>query len=317
MKLKIDSRFSEFLRKINFGFLKKIFFLIGLSYFCIYFFSRHDHFLFNISFEKDRKIIFLSFLFCILSVYLNAFAWESIVRWFGGGDIKRNLVSFYVLTNALKYVPGGIWHFFERFNFVKNISSPQLAFYSTLIEPYFMLCASFLLASIGVIFSPIYLFLVVPLIFLNSKLIYFILRSLESLKSKAVGVLKLPNSQYQFKKTIKIISFFPTKAFLFELGFILSKFMGFLVCVNKFHSVNHNEMFFLLIIFSLSWSVGLIVPLAPGGFGVFEACFLLFPGRNIPLDPMLDSLVLYRIISTSVDLLLSFPYLFRKILKKI
>lgn len=259
----------------------------------------------------------MSLLFCILSVYLNAFAWKSIVSWFGGGDIKRNLVSFYVLTNVLKYVPGGIWHFVERFNFVKNISSPQLAFYSTLIEPYFMLCASFLFASIGVIFSPIYLFLVVPLIFLNSKLIYFILISLESLKSKAVGVLKLPNSQYQFKQTIKIISFFPMKAFLFEIGFILSKFMGFFVCVSKFYSVNHNEIFFLLIIFSLSWAVGLIVPLAPSGFGVFEACFLLFPGRTIPLDPMLDSLVLYRIISTSVDLLLSFPYLFRKILKKI
>ena len=317
MKLKIYSRVSEFLKKINFGFLKKIFFLIGLSYFCIYFFSRHDQILFNISFQKDRNIIFLSFLFCILSVYLNAFAWKSIVVWFGGGDIKRNLVSFYVLTNVLKYVPGGIWHFVERFNFVKNISNPQLAFYSTLIEPYFMLCASFLFASIGVIFSPIYLFLVVPLFFLNSKLIYFILRSLESLKSKAVGVLKLPNSQYQFIKTIKIISFFPSKSFLFEIGFILSKFMGFFVCVSKFYSVNHNEMFFLLIIFSLSWSVGLIVPLAPSGFGVFEASFLLFPGRTIPLDPMLDSLVLYRIISTSVDLLLSFPYLFRKIFKKI
>ena len=135
MKLKFYSRFYDFLKKINFGFLKKICFLIGLSYFCIYFFSRHDQILFNISFEKDRNIIFLSFLFCILSVYLNAFAWESIVVWFGGRDIKRNLVSFYVLTNVLKYVPGGIWPFVERFNFVHNISNHQLAFSSTLIEP--------------------------------------------------------------------------------------------------------------------------------------------------------------------------------------
>ena len=43
---------------------------------------------------------------------------------------------------------------------LKNISNPQLAFYSTLIEPYFMLSSSFFLASFGVIFSPFYFFLI-------------------------------------------------------------------------------------------------------------------------------------------------------------
>ena len=175
MKSKIQKEWhGKFLRKINFDFLKKIFFLIGLSYFCIYFFSKLDQISFNISFEKDGDILFLSFLFCILSVYLNAFAWESIVIWFGKNTVNSKLVSFYVLSNVLKYVPGGIWHFVERFNFLKNISNPELAFYSILIEPYFMLCASFLLASLGIIFSPFYLFLVMPLMFLNRKLIYFV-----------------------------------------------------------------------------------------------------------------------------------------------
>ena len=318
MKLKIQKEFNgKFLKKINFDILKKIFFLIGLSYFCIYFFSKLDQISFDISFEKDRNIIFLSFLFCILSVYLNAFAWESIVIWFGKNSIKSKLVSFYVLSNVLKYIPGGIWHFVERFNFVKNISSPELAFYSTLIEPYFMLCASFFIASIGIIFSPFYLFLVIPLLLLNRKLIYFVLRKLESIKSKSVGVLKLPNSHYQFQKKIKLISFFPTKAFLCEIGFILSKFIGFFVCFNKFYSVEKHEILFLLIIFCVSWSIGLIVPLAPSGVGVFEASFLLFPGRNIPLEPLLETLLLFRIISTSADLFLSFPYLLRVISKKI
>ena len=318
MKSKIQKEWhGKFLRKINFDLLKKIFFLIGLSYFCIYFLSKLDQISFNISFEKDGDILFLSFLFCILSVYLNAFAWESIVIWFGKNTVNSKLVSFYVLSNVLKYVPGGIWHFVERFNFLKNISTPELAFYSILIEPYFMLCASFLLASLGIIFSPFYLFLVMPLMFLNRKLIYFVLRRLEALKSKSVGGLKLPDSQYQFQKKIKLIYFFPTKAFLFEIGFIFSKFIGFLVCFSKFYPDYNNEILFLLIIFCLSWSAGLIFPLAPSGVGVFEACFLLFPGRNIPLEPMLESLVLYRIISTSADLFLSFPYLLRKISKRI
>jgi len=72
-----------------------------------------------------------------------------------------------------------------------------------------------------------------------------------------------------------------------------------------------------LVIFSLSWSLGLIVPAAPGGVGVFEACFLFLVGRNIPENIILVSLIYFRVISTLADLLLSFPFLLRKTFNKI
>ena len=158
-----------------------------------------------------------SFFFCVLSVYLNAFAWVYIIKWFGKECRRNNLISFYVFTNVLKYVPGGIWHFVERFNFVKKISNSQIALYSTLIEPYFMLSGSFLLALLGVIFSPFYFFLILPLVFLNRKLIYTVLNRLELLKAKLVEVLKLTNSKDQYENRINIISFFPARALLLEI----------------------------------------------------------------------------------------------------
>ena len=150
--------YFKFLKKINFDGLKSIFFISSLLYFCVYFFYNIDQISFDINLERNGINIFLSFLFCVLSIYLNAYAWKYIVKWFGKEFKSNNLVSFYVLTNILKYVPGGIWHFVERFNFIKKISNPQIALYSTLIEPYFMLSGSFLLASLGLIFSPLYFF---------------------------------------------------------------------------------------------------------------------------------------------------------------
>ena len=145
MRFKIKRiSYSKLFKNINIGILKNLFFLLSISYFSIYFYRNFDQSSFNIDFPRNIKYIFLSFLFCILSIFFNALAWKNIVIWFGINKIKKNLISFYVLTNVLKYVPGGIWHFLERFNFLKNISNPTLAFYSTLIEPYFMLCASFL-----------------------------------------------------------------------------------------------------------------------------------------------------------------------------
>ena len=312
-----NQSYWKFLKKFNFGGLKNIFFVSSLLYFCIYFFYNIDQISFNINLEKNGINLFLSFLFCVLSIYLNAYAWKYIVKWFGKEFKSYNLVSFYVLTNILKYVPGGIWHFVERFNFIKKISNTQIALYSSLIEPYFMLSGSFLLASLGVIFSPLYFFLILPLVFLNRKLIYLVLKGLGSLKGKIFKVLRLSNSKTKFEKRIDIVSFFPTKALLLEIGFVLSKFIGFYICLNTFYTSNTLNIIFLLVIFSLSWTLGLVVPTAPGGVGVFEACLLFLVGRNIPQNAILVSLIYFRVISTSADLLLSFPFLIRKLFKRI
>jgi len=129
--------------------------------------------------------------------------------------------------------------------------------------------------------------------------------------------LKLPNSEDQFEERINIISFFPTKALFLEIGFVLSKFIGFYICLNTFYASNNLNIIFLLGIFSLSWSLGLVVPAAPGGVGVFEACFLFFVGKSIPQNIILITLIYFRIISTSADLLLSLPFLIRKVSKRI
>jgi len=307
--------YFKFLKKINFGCLKSIFFISSLLYFCIYFIYNFDQISFDINLERNGINLSLSFLFCVLSIYLNAYAWKYIVKWFGIEFKSNNLVSFYVLTNILKYVPGGIWHFVERFNFIKKISNLQIALYSTLIEPYFMLSGSFLLASLGLIFSPIYFFLIFPLVFLNRKLIYLVLKRIGSFKGKVFEVLRLPNSKDQFEERINIISFFPTRALILEIGFVLSKFIGFYICLNTFYTNNTLNSIFLLVIFSLSWSVGLVVPTAPGGVGVLEACLLLFVGKSIPENIIFISLVYFRVISTSADLLLSLPFLIGKVSK--
>ena len=306
----------KFLKKINFSGLKSIFFLSSLFYFCIYFFYNFDQISFDINLEKNGINLSLSFLFCILSIYLNAYAWKYIVKWFGKEFKTNDLVSFYVLTNILKYVPGGIWHFVERFNFIKNLSNPQIALYSTLIEPYFMLCGSFLLASLGIIYSPLYFFLILPFIFLNRKLIYFVLKRLGSLKGKVFKFLRLANSREQFGR-INIISFFPAKALFLEVSFVLSKFIGFYICLNTFYTSNTLNILYLLVIFSLSWSLGLLIPTAPSGVGVFEAFLLFFAGRDIPQNAIFVGLIYFRFISTSADLLLSFPFLIKKLLKRI
>ena len=53
--------------------------------------------------------------------------------------------------------------------------------------------------------------------------------------------------------------------------------------------------------FALAWTVGLVVPAAPGGLGVFEATLLLRVGSEVPEAPLLAVVLCYRVIATIAD----------------
>ena len=91
---KRNQPYLKFIKKINFGGLKSTFFIISLSYFCIYFFDNIDQISFDINLERNGTNLSLSFLFCVLSIFLNAYAWKYIVKWFGNELNINNLVSF-------------------------------------------------------------------------------------------------------------------------------------------------------------------------------------------------------------------------------
>ena len=84
MRLNINNQtYFKSLKKINFGGLKSIFFISSLSYFCIYFFLNIGQISFDINLGRNGINLSLSFLFCVLSIYLNAYAWKYIVKSFG------------------------------------------------------------------------------------------------------------------------------------------------------------------------------------------------------------------------------------------
>ena len=307
---------KKYFLKINFKIYKNIFFFISIFYFTYYLIFNIE----DISFEIKRVIyyiyILLSFLFCILSIYFNGLAWKNIIIWFGQSLKSNNLISFYISTNSLKYVPGGVWHFVERFTFLKERVNENLAFYVNLIEPYFMLSTSLLLTSLGVIYNPLFLLFLLPSIFLHRNLIYIIIIKLQSFKNKSIRIFKLNYTKSQFDEKIKIKSSFPFKILSIEILFILFKFFGFILCFYIFNDLGNLDYLFIFTIFCLSWSIGLIIPAAPGGIGVFEGCFLFLIGNDYSQSSLIMSLIIFRFISSSADLLLSAPLFIQKIIRR-
>ena len=307
---------KKYFLKINFKTFKNIFFFISIFYFTYYLIFNKEDISFEIKEEIYYSYIFLSFLFCILSVFFNGLAWKNIIIWFGQNLKNNNLISFYILTNSLKYIPGGVWHFYERFTFLKKRINEKLAFFVNLIEPYFMLSASLLLTSLGVIYNPLFLIFLLPSILLHRNLIYIIIIKLQSFKNKSIRIFKINYTKSQFDEKIKIKSSFPFKILSIEILFILFKFLGFIFCFYIFNDSNNLDYLFIFTIFSLSWSIGLIIPAAPGGIGVFEGCFLFLIGNDYSQSSLIMSLIIFRFISSCTDLILSAPLFIKKVIKR-
>jgi len=307
---------KKYFLKINFKTFKNIFFFISIFYFTYYLIFNKEDISFEIKEEIYYSYIFLSFLFCILSVFFNGLAWKNIIIWFGQNLKNNNLISFYILTNSLKYIPGGVWHFYERFTFLKKRINEKLAFFVNLIEPYFMLSASLLLTSLGVIYNPLFLIFLLPSILLHRNLIYIIIIKLQSFKNKSIRIFKINYTKSQFDEKIKIKSSFPFKILSIEILFILFKFLGFIFCFYIFNDSNNLDYLFIFTIFSLSWSIGLIIPAAPGGIGVFEGCFLFLIGNDYSQSSLIMSLIIFRFISSCTDLILSAPLFIKQVIKR-
>ena len=89
-------------------------------------------------------------------------------------------------------------------------------------------------------------------------------------------------------------------ALVLQLLFVLCRFAGFWCSVQAF-GISSPVPFTWLAAFGLAYAVGLVVPGAPGGLGVFEATLLLRLSGAVPEAQLLAVVLSYRLLSTLAD----------------
>ena len=266
-----------------------------------------------------REILWLScgILFSFLSIIINAYAWKMLIISIGCNSKKLNIVKIFLNTNMYKYLPGGIWHFVSRFNILRLNFSIQKSVESILLEPLLMLVAGLIFIPFGN--SNIYIWIICwssPLVFLP-RLRDFIIKNLKLMKSniftnseKVIDknfVKNKPNNSTEI--------FYPYKSLLIEIIFILFRYLGFFCCISAFNMGSLLSQWQLISSFSLAWIIGLIVPAAPGGLGVFESVFLFSLASQLPEAPLLAALLCYRLASTVADIFAALVFPVKRLLK--
>jgi uncharacterized membrane protein YbhN (UPF0104 family) len=229
-----------------------------------------------------------------------AWVWTWILRDLNQPAPTGKFIQAYLKTNIAKYVPGNVWHFYGRIVAANKAGvSGGAATLSVLLEPLLMASA----ALIFVLFNSLFvgnntpLTLVIQILCLTMVLIVVhplflnpATRFLSRLK------IKKADSRVLAPATVSIRRY-PLRPLLGELGFLLLRGMGFILTVLAFKDLEWQHIPVLLSAFSLAWLLGLVVPGAPGGIGVFEATVLALLQARFPPATIISAIAMYRLVS--------------------
>ncbi len=209
----------------------------------------------------------------------------------------------YLKTNVAKYLPGNVWHFFGRVRALQETGTPTgIAVLGVVMEPLLMAVAALILACLGgkQLVGPQSRLLQIgvacaALVVVHPRIFNPILQQLGRAKAKAQGL------NFAGDRT-SLLRAYPLRPLLGEIGFVLLRSLGFIIIVAALQPVTTVSAFAALVAaFSLAWLLGLVVPGAPGGIGVFEATAIPLLSGQFPVAVVLSSVAIYRLVSVLAE----------------
>jgi glycosyltransferase 2 family protein len=228
--------------------------------------------------------------------------WTWVLKELNQSVSAIEFIQVYLKTNIAKYLPGNVWHYYGRIMAAKNANVPtNIATLSVLLEPLLMLAAALIIIVLfgselvvnNLKFNLIilqFLSLIIVLGILHPRFLNPAIKLLDKWKNKK------SNGENQLINSF-IIKRYPVKPLLGELVFLGLRCAGFILTMLALTSVNWAQIPLLVGVFSCAWVLGLVVPGAPGGLGVFETTAMLLLQYHFPAALVISAIALYRLIS--------------------
>lgn len=230
--------------------------------------------------------------------------WTWVLKELNQSVSSIEFIQVYLKTNIAKYLPGNVWHYYGRIMAAKNANIPtSIATLSVLLEPLLMLAAALIIIvlfasqivvsinnwKINLIMLQL-LGLIIVLGILHPRFLNPVIELLDRWKNKK------SHPENQLIDSF-IINRYPVKPLLGEIVFLGLRGAGFILTMLAISSLTWQQIPLLFGTFSCAWVMGLIVPGAPGGLGVFETITILLLQYHFPAALVISAIALYRLVS--------------------
>ncbi|MDX2229736.1 MAG: lysylphosphatidylglycerol synthase domain-containing protein [Leptolyngbyaceae cyanobacterium bins.349] len=216
------------------------------------------------------------------------------------------LIPAYLQTNIAKYLPGNVWHYYGRVTAATQAGATlETATVSVLLEPLLMAISALLVALLGGqaiarnygngLWIGLCLGLLITLLLIHPRVLNPVLQRLAQTKQKALPTHAITTPSH--------LTHYPWLALVGNLVFLLLRGVGFLAVFWAIAPFALAQVPFLFSGFSLAWLLGLVVPGAPGGLGIFEATAIALLGTVYPSAVVLAVVACYRLVSVIAEAL--------------
>lgn len=238
----------------------------------------------------------LAFGATLLAHIWNGWVWSWVLQSLQQPMDGRWSTLVYLRTNLWKYIPGNVWHFYGRLRALTKHSVPTgTALAGVVLDPLMMAAAALLLGLL----SPTR-YRLLQLLGLVGVLLALRPRWLNPL------IVRLSQAKAQATQTVletqpEGLLRYPVKPLIGEGLFVLLRGTGFILAVMALYPLKPADWPLLISRFSLAWFLGLVVPGAPGGVGVFEAAAVTLLQGQLSTGIVLGAVALYRLISTLAE----------------
>jgi uncharacterized membrane protein YbhN (UPF0104 family) len=264
---------SKILKTFNVAVILLSFWFIGEK------FWTHHNWLRSTAVNYELLItIFVCSIIYGLSEFLLSFAWRRLLIWCGNKDIPASVCNrIYGKSQIAKYIPGNIFHFMGRHLLGRHVGVKHIVLAGAAVyEILGLLSISVLISLTGMFIFDLgsnYLSLYqIILILITTIVVSSLIIALTPYLMSLRGIILPYHGVWDCIRNI-------TKIYLFYFIFFLIAGLLLAIIVNIFLEINFIIATKLVVIFSIAWVAGFIVPGAPGGIGVREAViiFLITP----------------------------------------
>lgn len=277
----------------------------------------------------------LSLFVTLLAHIWSGWVWTWILLEFNQPVPVFWALRIYLTTNMAKYIPGNVWHFYGRiYSLTKVGISGNVATVTVLLEPLLMAASALIITLMGTLgyfqnISPNGLevggfnfsstLITVGKFLALAGVMLGIHPSILNPLVKFLGKAKLKKKKKSGENpgdypgdTLNIqpgkLERYPLLPLIGEMGFLALRGSGFLLAMlammSPMDSLNLSSVFSALLAlgaFSFAWLLGLVVPGAPGGIGIFEATAIALLQNYFTPGVLIGSIAFYRLISVLAE----------------
>ena len=241
----------------------------------------------NLEWNVDYQILISSFFLLCIPFIMMAFGWYMILRILNSITNPLQCMRIYTLSQLARYIPGKIFMFIGRVILaermgVKKSTSVLSVFFEAIISTsgaFFAILILYVFSSKIKIewLNPMKIGLLIGggLLILNPKFIKIILNKIYQIRY--AREFDFPSINFGYYKIILLCFYYVIIWVLVGISFYLlvSSFLGELISLKV--------VFDIPCIFLISWIVGFLSFITPGGIGVREAIMTIGLAQILPL----------------------------------